>query len=97
MENKLNDLKPLYSRKKSFAFQEEVKENALAFEGINSCRLACTQTFYFSFRKERGAKRERKKKDRIRIFSSSPTTTPLTLAVNKSLAVYILSPALDGL
>ena len=26
MENKLNDLKPLYSRKKSFAFQKKFKK-----------------------------------------------------------------------
>ena len=29
MENKLNDLKPLYSRKKSFAFQEKLKKMLL--------------------------------------------------------------------
>ena len=33
----------------------------------------------------------------FRLFSHFPTTTPLALAVNKSPAVYILSPALDGL
>ena len=32
-----------------------------------------------------------------RLFSSSPTTTPLALVVNKSPAVYILSLVLDGL
>ena len=31
------------------------------------------------------------------LFSFSPTLTPLTLAVNKSSVIYILSPALDGL
>ena len=29
MENKLNDLKPLYSRKKSFAFQNKLKKMLL--------------------------------------------------------------------
>ena len=29
MENKLNDLKPLYSRKKSFAFQKKLKKMLL--------------------------------------------------------------------
>ena len=49
--------------------------------------IACTQTFYFSFRSFRA---------RVSIFFF-PHHYPLALAVNKSSAVYILSRALDGL
>ena len=39
MENKLNDLKPLYSHKKNFEFQKKLRKlNAVALEG-KSCRL----------------------------------------------------------
>ena len=53
--------------------------------------LACTQTlFYFSFRSFQKQRRTREPSQRAR-------NHPLALAVNKSPAVYILSPALDGL
>ena len=105
LDNKLNDLKPLYSRTKSFAFQKKFKENALALEGINSCRLAWTQTLcHFSFRylrKYRRAKRARENERGVRERKKNilffPHHYPLALAVNKSSVVYILSPALDGL
>ena len=49
--------------------------------------LACTQTlFYFSFRSFRKHRRAREKGN---LFSSSPTPTPLVLAVNNSPAVFI--------
>ena len=38
-----------------------------------------------------------RKKNKERLFSYSSHHYPLALAVGKSLAVYILSPALDGL
>ena len=38
LENKLNDLKPLYSGKKSFAFQKKLKKMLLRALGGKSCR-----------------------------------------------------------
>ena len=58
--------------------------------------LACTQTFYFSFRsfqKHPRAKRARERK----IKDFFPHHYLLALAANKSPAIYNLSPAPDGL
>ena len=62
--------------------------------------VACKQTFYFSFRslifKNIGERNERAKTSAER-EQETTTTTLLALAINKSPALYILSPALDGL
>ena len=65
--------------------------------------VACKQTFYFSFRsfqKHRQVKwacknEHRAQERKIKIFFF-PHPYPLVLAVNKSPAVYSLSPTLDG-
>ena len=77
-----------------------------------SLSLACKQTlFYFSFhsfqkhrqareqieRERTSAEREKEKSSTSIFIFFSPHHYPLVLAVNKTIAGYILSPALDGL
>ena len=67
-------------------------------------QLGCTPTLlYFSFGSFRKRTRERSERARTSAErqkekeSFFPHPYPVALAVNKSLAVYILSPALEGL
>ena len=64
---------------------------------FDQTHVACKQTlFYFSFRSVQKHRRARERSERART-SAEREKENLALAVNKSLAVYILSRALDGL
>ena len=71
------------------------KLHATPLQGVNSLYTDDVLFFFSFFSKTSASSRGARERN---LFSSSPTTTPLRWrSINKSPAVYILSPAPDGL
>ena len=70
---------------------------ATPLQGVNSLFTDDILFFFSFFSKTSASSRDRAQSARNKSIFFFPHHYPLALAVNKSLAVYILSPGLDGL